>query len=89
MFNIDYLAYHGSLRKEALENVLLIGRGHVEEIFEKYLAFYKSQRPHEGIQQQTPRLGESERTEGGVMDAKLPPYETFRHKQHDIQEHSE
>jgi hypothetical protein len=56
----------GSLRREALDNFLLIGRSQIEAILEERLAFYKSQRPHQGIQQQIRRLGESERTECAV-----------------------
>jgi hypothetical protein len=55
-----------SLRREALDNFLLIGRGQIERILEEYIAFYNSQRPHQGIQQQIPKPGEPEKTGGAV-----------------------
>jgi len=58
--------YFGSLRREALDNFLLIGRAQIETILEEYVAFYNSQRPHQGIRQQIPRPGEREKTGGPV-----------------------
>jgi hypothetical protein len=54
------------VRREALDNFLLIGRAQIERILEEYIAFYNSQRPHQGIQQQIPRSTESEKNEGAV-----------------------
>jgi putative transposase len=58
--------FFGSLRREALDNFLLIGRNQIERILEEYIAFYNSQRPHQGIQQQIPNSGEPEKTGGAV-----------------------
>jgi putative transposase len=55
-----------SVRREALDNFLLIGRSQIERILEEYVAFYNSQRPHQGIQQQIPKPIESEKNEGAV-----------------------
>ena len=46
--------FFGSLRREALDNFLIIGRNHIETILKEYIAFYNSQRPHQGIQQRIP-----------------------------------
>lgn len=55
-----------SLRREALDNFLLIGRSQIEAILQEFVAFYNSQRPHQGIQQQIPKPSEQEKTLGVV-----------------------
>ena len=55
-----------SVRREALDNFLLIGRAQIETILEEYVVFYNSQRPHQGIQQQIPKPGKLERRCGAV-----------------------
>jgi hypothetical protein len=55
-----------TVRREALDKCLLTGKNQIERILDEYVAFYNSQRPHQGIQQQIPRPGESERTDGAV-----------------------
>ena len=36
-----------TVRREALDNFLLIGRRQIERILEENVAFYNSQRPHQ------------------------------------------
>jgi putative transposase len=55
-----------SVRREALDNFLLIGRSQIENILEEYVAFYNAQRTHQGLQQQIPTLGELEKECGAV-----------------------
>jgi transposase InsO family protein len=43
--------FFGSVRREALDNFLLIGRAQIEAILEEYVAFYNTQRPHQGFRQ--------------------------------------
>jgi putative transposase len=50
--------FFGSVRREALDNFLLIDRGQIQRILDEYVAFYNNQRPHQGIQQQIPKPGE-------------------------------
>jgi putative transposase len=50
------------VRREALDNFLLLGRHHIQGILEEYIAFYNTQRPHQGIRQQIPKPGEAQRT---------------------------
>jgi transposase InsO family protein len=54
--------FFGTVRREALDNFLLIGKSQIERILGEYVAFYNSQRPHQGIQQEIPR-----RAEPGIM----------------------
>jgi putative transposase len=58
--------FFGSVRREALDNFVLISRAQIVAILEEYVAFYNSQRPHQGIQQQVPKPGEPEKKEGAV-----------------------
>ena len=55
-----------TVRREALDNFLLIGKGQVQRILEEYVAFYNNQRPHQGIQQQIPKPSEQPKTVGAV-----------------------
>jgi transposase InsO family protein len=47
-----------TVRREALDNFLLTGKSQVRRILDEYIAFYNSQRPHQGIQQGIPRPAE-------------------------------
>ena len=55
-----------TVRREALDNFLLLGRSQIQGILEEYIAFYNTQRPHQGIRQQIPKPGEAERTRGPI-----------------------
>jgi hypothetical protein len=41
-------------------------RSQTEGILEEYVAFYNTQRPHQGIRQQIPNPGEAEMTSGPI-----------------------
>jgi hypothetical protein len=58
--------FFGSVRREALDNFLLIGRNQVQRILDEYVAFYNGQRPHQGIQQMIAKSSKSEKTGGAV-----------------------
>jgi putative transposase len=62
--NIIIERFFGSLRREALDNFILTGRSQIERILEEYVALYNCQRPHQGIQHQIPKPGESEKMRG-------------------------
>ena len=55
-----------TVRREALDNFLLLSRDQIEGILQEYVAFYNTQRPHQGIQQQIPKPGEAQRTAGPI-----------------------
>jgi hypothetical protein len=55
-----------TVRREALDNFLLLGRSQIQGILEGYIAFYNTQRPHQGIHQQIPKPGETQRTAGPI-----------------------
>ena len=58
-----------TVRREALDNFLLLGRDRIQGILEEYIAFYNTQRPHQGIRQQIPKPGEAERTRGPTRES--------------------
>jgi transposase InsO family protein len=55
-----------TVRREALDNFLLTRRSRVLRFLHEYVAFYNSQRPQQGIEQQIPKLGRAEKTRGAV-----------------------
>jgi transposase InsO family protein len=55
-----------TVRREALDDFLLLGRDQIQGILEEYVSFYNTQRPHQGIQQQIPKPGEPERRSGPI-----------------------
>ena len=55
-----------TVRREALDNLLLLGRDQIQVILEEYIAFYNTQRPHQGIHQQIPKPGEAQRAAGPI-----------------------
>jgi transposase InsO family protein len=55
-----------SVRREALDNFLLLGRSQIERILEEYVTYYNSQRPHQGLKQQIPNPVETQNMRGPV-----------------------
>ena len=60
-----------TVRREALDNFLLLGRNQIQGILEEYVAFYNTQQPHQGIQQQIPKPSEAERTRGPIRKSSV------------------
>jgi putative transposase len=44
----------GSLRRECLDRLLILGRGHVERVVATYLLHYNEHRPHRSLGQRPP-----------------------------------
>ena len=44
----------GSVRRECLDHVLILGEEHLRRLLKEYVAFFNQARPHQGIQQQVP-----------------------------------
>ena len=55
-----------TVRREALDNFILTGRDQIQRILEEYIAFYNTQRQHQGIRQQIPKPGEADRNRGPI-----------------------
>ena len=43
-----------SVRQECLDHLVLLGEWHVRRVLTKYVAFYNTRRPHQGLAQQCP-----------------------------------
>jgi transposase InsO family protein len=44
----------GSVRRECLDHLLVLGEGHLRRILREYVAFFNAARPHQRLQQRIP-----------------------------------
>ncbi len=44
----------GTLRRECLDHLFILGEAHLRRILKEYVKYYNQQRPHQGIEQQLP-----------------------------------
>jgi putative transposase len=44
----------GSVRRECLDRILILSRGHLERVLREYVAHHNNHRPHRALGQQTP-----------------------------------
>ena len=44
----------GSVRRECLDHLLILGEGHLARVLREYVAYFNRDRPHQGITQATP-----------------------------------
>jgi len=44
----------GSVRRECLDHVLVLGERHLRRVLHDYVAYFNMARPHQGLQQRTP-----------------------------------
>jgi putative transposase len=44
----------GSVRRECLDHVVILGEDHLQAVLGEYAAYFNSARPHQGIEQRVP-----------------------------------
>ena len=44
----------GSVRRECLDHVLVLGEVHLRRVLREYVAYFNTARPHQGLQQRIP-----------------------------------
>src|SRR5215216_3777164 len=64
----------GSVRRECLDHLLVLGEAHLRRILREYVAYYNTARPHQGLQQRMPdgAEGRSLRPEAGGTVRAVP-----------------
>jgi putative transposase len=45
----------GSIRRECLDHVIIVGEAHLRRLLRAYLAYYNTVRPHQALEQNSPR----------------------------------
>jgi putative transposase len=43
------------VRRECLDRILIVSRGHLERVLREYVAYHNTHRPHRALEQQPPR----------------------------------
>jgi transposase InsO family protein len=44
----------GSVRRECLDHVLILGEGHLQRVLKEYATYFNNERPHQGLKQRIP-----------------------------------
>jgi putative transposase len=58
----------GTLRRECLDRVLILGRRHLEAVLSEYVAHYNSHRPHRSLSQRVPSAPDATTAHIGDVD---------------------
>ena len=60
----------GSVRRECLDRVLILGRRHLESVIKTYVLHYNAHRPHRALDQRPPltKVARDEQREADVVD---------------------
>jgi transposase InsO family protein len=57
----------GSLRREALDHVLLVSGDHLGEVASQYVRYFNHARPHQGIRQRIPDGPANDNRDGKII----------------------
>ncbi len=59
----------GSMRRECLDHLLVLGEGHLRRILWEYVAYFNTARPHQGLRQRVPAAPEGCAPRGMLPDS--------------------
>jgi putative transposase len=59
----------GSVRRECLDHILILGEGHLRRVVREYVAYFNAARPHQGLQQRIPDPSEEAIQQAGPVRA--------------------
>lgn len=60
----------GSVRRECLDHLLILGEAHLRRVVREYVAYFNTARPHQGLQQRIPDPPEEVRHRTGPVRAR-------------------
>ena len=69
----------GTLRRECLDHVIILGEQHLRRILRRYLEYYHSSRTHLALHKDAPELRKRESIDGGKVVA-LPMVGGLHHR---------
>ncbi len=58
----------GSVRRECLDHLLVLGEAHLRRVLREYMAYFNHDRPHQGLAQRVPLVAEAEATRVATGD---------------------
>jgi transposase InsO family protein len=59
----------GSVRRECLDHLLILGERHLERVLKEYVCYFNEERPHQGLKQRVPGVMRRSRPRGDASGA--------------------
>jgi putative transposase len=69
----------GSIRRECLDHLIIIGEDHLRRILRDYIDYYRNSRPHQALERNSPTPREIEAPEKGKVIA-IPQVGGLHHR---------
>ena len=69
----------GGVRRECLDHIIILSENHLRSVLSEYVAYFNSQRPHQGIQQRIPRAKGSQPSNGAGNLVAFPVLNGLHH----------
>ncbi len=72
LMNASCERFLGSVRRECLDHVIVLGKRHLQTVLLEYVAYFNASRPHQGLRQRVPVPPMAIRSSGGARIAATP-----------------